>query len=173
MYHVYLNQTWSVSFLRCAWRAAYATKNVDKDTLKCGSDMIHYYRNNIIHNTHTNTQMHSGILIWYLLIHSMLPQSMLNKISMFDLFSSTVIMYKLYASPNRNMCDLFRVPPETMDGPVRVYVAGDKDSFLVIQRPLMGPPVTLASLTKSFPLIITYYNLLEKKYVQFSTVNDK
>ncbi|KAE9522874.1 hypothetical protein AGLY_016743 [Aphis glycines] len=53
----------------------------------------------------------------------------------------------------RNMCDLFRVPPETADGPVRVYVTGDKDSLLVTQRPLMGPPATLAGLTKSSPLI--------------------
>jgi len=53
----------------------------------------------------------------------------------------------------RNTRDLFRVPSETMDGPVRVSVAGDRDNFLVTQSLLMEQPATLAGLTNSSSLI--------------------
>ena len=52
-----------------------------------------------------------------------------------------------------NMCDLFRVPPETRDGSIRVSATKDSVKFLETQRPLMKPTATLVGLSSSSPLI--------------------
>lgn len=52
-----------------------------------------------------------------------------------------------------NMCDLFRVPLETRDGPLRVSATRITVKLFETQRLLMKPPATLAGLTTSSPLI--------------------
>ncbi|KAE9524502.1 hypothetical protein AGLY_015090 [Aphis glycines] len=115
-------------------------------------------------------------LVWYnksgTICHRHIYLSMCDCEQLFSLIISVIsviVTQKQITCSIIGTCDLFRVPPETMDGSIRVSVAGNKDDFFEMWRPLMRPPATLAGLTNSSSLLSVLEKITNSHLVKISS----